>query len=192
MKRIVCLFLSLSFLLAFAACAGQRGSEANAATPEPTAPPPAENVALFPDAAMFCEITGFDPDTPYGDGAFGSTCILRAESAFDAAQKPLGYVIVLENRDAYNPPLTLALGIKPGGMTAGIVFIALNETPGKGSLADDPAFRDQFADRRVGSFLLNGTGEDAVDAITGATWTSKAVVNAVNAGLDFYRTVIRP
>ncbi len=192
MKRIVCLFLSIAFLLAFAACAEPRGPEANAATPEPTAPPPAENLALFPDAAAFSGIAGSDPDTPYGDGMFGNTYILRAESAFGDALNPLGYVIVVENRDAFIPPLTLALGLMPGGKTVGIVFVVLNETPGKGSRADDPAFKDQFADRRVESFLLYGTGEDGVDAISGATITSKAVVNAVNAGLDFYRSVIRP
>ena len=34
--------------------------------------------------------------------------------------------------------------------------------------------------------------ENGVDAISGATVTSKAVVNAVNAGLDFYRAAIAP
>ena len=34
-------------------------------------------------------------------------------------------------------------------------------------------------------------GEDQISAITGATVTSTAVTNALNAGLDFYETVLK-
>ncbi len=157
----------------------------------------AEDLALFPEAASFEAIETVDPqENYYGDGEFGSTRILRAEALYDAAKEPLGYVIVLENRNAYNPPLTLALGIRPDGTTAGIVFLELNETPGKGSLANEPTFRDQFTDRSVDDLLENRNpwngNIEGLDAISGATVTSKAVFNAVSAGLDFYRTAIAP
>ena len=90
-------------------------------------------------------------------------------------------MFAITNRNAYNPPLKLALGVDPDGNILKIAFIELNETPGKGSKADEPAFKDQF----IGQADTSG-----VDTMSGATVTSKAVLNAVNAGLDFFRNVI--
>lgn len=126
----------------------------------------------------------------YGGGKFGSTTVDEALEAVDANGNTVGYVFSITNRNAYNPPLKLALGIAPDGTVIKIAFIELNETPGKGSLADEPKFKDQFNGRAVETFVLNGEGDSGIDAISGATVTSKAVLNAVNAGLDFFRNVI--
>ncbi len=112
---------------------------------------------------------------------YGTTTIEEAWEGVDENGNTVGYVLVLTNTDAYNPPLKLALGIAPDGKILKIDFIELNETPGKGSKAADPAFKDQFKDL---------TSTEDVDTITGATVTSKAVINAIDAGLDFFRKVI--
>ncbi len=125
----------------------------------------------------------------YGGGKFGSTTVDEVLEAVDANGNTVGYVFSVTNRNAYNPPLKLALGVKPDGTIMKIAFIELNETPGKGSIAAEPKFKDQFNDRKADAFVLNG-GETGIDAISGATVTSKAVLNAVNAGLDFFRNVI--
>ena len=117
----------------------------------------------------------------YGSGKFGTTTIDEVLEAVDANGNTVGYVFSVTNRNAYNPPLKLALGVDPDGKILKIAFIELNETPGKGSKADEPAFKDQF---------VGQTDTSAVDSMSGATVTSKAVLNAVNAGLDFFRTVI--
>ena len=42
--------------------------------------------------------------------------------------------------------------------------------------------------------MLKGGGasaEDEIDGISGCTYTSSAVTNAVNAGLDFYNNVLK-
>lgn len=153
---------------------------------------PPEITALFPDAVSVRKTEIEAADGPYGDGRFGSTYIVCTEIAEGAKGVVIGYAIVVTNHNAYNSPLTLAVGITPDGETTGIYFLELNETPGKGSLANEPAFRDQFTDRSVDAFILNGSDKNSVDAISGATVTSKAVVNAVNAGLDFCRTAIAP
>ncbi len=128
--------------------------------------------------------------TNYGSGKFGSTTIEQALRAVGANGETAGYVLVISNRNAYNPPIKLALGVDPEGRVNRISFIEINETPGKGSLADESKFKDQFSGKLADSFVLNGTGEDGIDAISGATVTTKAVLNAVNAGLDFFRNVI--
>ena len=117
----------------------------------------------------------------YGNGKFGSTTIDEVLEAVDANGNTVGYVFSISNRNAYNPPIKLALGVRPDGSIIRIAFIELNETPGKGSKADEPAFKDQF---------IGQTATDGVDVMSGATVTSKAVLNAVNAGLDFFQTVI--
>lgn len=192
LARAAALFLILLLLAAGTGCA--RRHRRNEAHAEPTATLPDGDLALFPEAASFEAIETVDPQESYYSD--GDTRILRAEALYDAAKTPLGYVIVLENRNAYNSPLTLALGIRPDGTTAGIVFLELNETPGKGSLANEPAFRDQFKDRSADDLLENRNPRngniEGLDVISGATVTSKAVFNAVSAGLDFYRTAIAP
>ena len=126
------------------------------------------------------EIAALNGET-YGGGKFGVTTIDEALEGVDANGNVVGYVLVITNKDAYNPPLKMALGIAPDGTILKIDFIELNETPGKGSKAAEPAFMDQFKER---------TSTEGIDTITGATVTSKAVLYAVDAGLDFFRNVI--
>jgi electron transport complex protein RnfG len=67
----------------------------------------------------------------------------------------------------------------------GLDFSAINETPGFGDNAKQPTFRSQFAQAPAGDLELTKIGDagkidDQIVAITGATVTSTAVVNAVN------------
>ena len=149
--------------------------------------PPPEILALFPDAVSVRKTEIEAADGPYGDGRYGSTYITRTEIAEDVKGVVVGYAIVVTNHNAYNPPLTLALGVTPEGVTTGIYFLEMNETPGMGTKADEPFFKEQFVGRSVESFTLFGEGADGVDAISGATVTSRAVLLAVNAALDYYR-----
>jgi electron transport complex protein RnfG len=64
-------------------------------------------------------------------------------------------------------------GIKVGGSD-------FSETPGLGAKAKDPEFMDQF----VGLTIPTQLGSDGLDAITGATITSRAVVEGVNAATE--------
>ena len=67
----------------------------------------------------------------------------------------------------------------------GIDFASINETPGFGDRAKQPYYRNQFAQAPADELKLVKTGDAAkidseIVAITGATVTSTAVVNAVN------------
>ena len=86
----------------------------------------------------------------------------------------------------------MALGLTPDGKVSKIAFTELNETAGLGMRADEDAFKDQFPGKSGSVSLVKGdAGEDQISAITGATVTSTAVTNALNAGLDFYETVLK-
>ena len=71
-------------------------------------------------------------------------------------------------------------------------MLSIGETTGLGMEArDNPAFRKQFLDKDVQAFSVVKTepaAEDQIQAITGATITSKAVNGAVNTVLYMDRT----
>jgi Na+-transporting NADH:ubiquinone oxidoreductase subunit C len=76
------------------------------------------------------------------------------------------------------------VGYRADGALAGIAFTAQNETPGLGARIEEDWFREQFPGKRPPLRLeAEGTrsGEPgAIDAITGASITSRAVRDLVN------------
>ena len=142
------------------------------------------------DQALF-ELNG----ATYGTG-FGRVRIEEALIGRDAEGNTAGYVVRVTTADGFDGDITLVVGLNPEGRVNGIAFTALNETPGMGMRCAEPAFKDQFNDRDVTSFRLNKSGasdnsDDGIDAVSGASISSSAVVNAVNAGLDFFHSVMK-
>ena len=121
--------------------------------------------------------------------SFGKVKINEAVVGKAADGSIAGYAVSVTSSEGYEGDITLSLGVKPDGTVNGITYTELNETPGKGSLCGEPAFMDQFSGRNVAKFILLKDGgasqETEIDGVSGATWSSKASVNAVNAGLDF-------
>ena len=83
----------------------------------------------------------------------------------------------------FNGKVTMMVGVS-GGKVTGVSVISHPETPGLGAgaaadSAKGDAFRSQFAGGD--EFAVGGN----VDAISGATITSKAVTTGVNAAVDF-------
>jgi hypothetical protein len=76
-----------------------------------------------------------------------------------------------------------------------ISFTELNETAGMGMRVDEDEWKAQFAGVNTDSFTLNKAGGSTaageIDSVSGASTTSGAVVNAVNAGLDFFHSTVK-
>jgi len=82
----------------------------------------------------------------------------------------------------------------------GAYFDHASETPGLGGkIKDDPAFRAQFAGKKVlygeeraFNIVKGGANgmENGIDAITGATMTSKGVDEAINVWLGAYKNYV--
>ena len=153
---------------------------AAAAAAYKTVLPGAEN---FESAASKVEL--LDGEV-YGSG-FGRVYINDAQIGKDADGKVVGWAVSVTSGDGYDGNVTLSLGVSADGKINGISFTELHETPGKGMLCGEPEFMNQFAGKDAGGLTL---GTD-IDGITGVTRTSRAVVNAVNAGLDFINTQLR-
>ena len=115
--------------------------------------------------------------------------------AKDAAGNVVGYVISVTNSEGYDGDITISLGINADGSVNSIAFTELHETPGMGMQCGDDAFKNQFNGRTVDEFVLlkagGGTAPEEIDSVSGCSTTSGAVVKAVNAGLDFYRNVMK-
>ncbi len=81
------------------------------------------------------------------------------------------------------------LGIAADGKTlTGIVFTAHSETPGLGGRIDEDWFKEQFRGLTVPASgamsLKDAGGAGDIDAITGATFTSRSVLSLVNGTLE--------
>ena len=126
---------------------------------------------------------------------YGRAYINEAYVGVDASGETVGYVIRATSSDGFDGDVSMAIGLNAEGAINGIDFTELNETPGMGMRVADADFKDQFNGRTVRQFTLNKAGgsteEDQIDTVTGASTTSGAVVNAVNAALDFFYSTVK-
>ncbi len=80
--------------------------------------------------------------------------------------------------------LTLMVGYSADGTIRGVRIVSHSETPGLGArVKDDPAHLGQYTGKS-GTLKLNKDGGTDVDAISGATISSRAVNQAVNQATD--------
>lgn len=91
--------------------------------------------------------------------------------------------------NGFGGQIHLMVGIDHTGKVTGVAVISHAETPSLGAVAGENsskgiAFREQF----VGLSDTAAVGSE-VDAITGATITSKAVTEGVNLALEFAKTL---
>ena len=82
--------------------------------------------------------------------------------------------------------ITMMVGVSVDGKVLGISIISHAETPGLGAVAAQNtdkgvAFRDQFVGLMEG--ITIGDGDNQIDSLSGATISSQAIVDGVNAAL---------
>lgn len=139
----------------------------------------------------------------FGIDTAGSTAEVLSRFDSQVKAKALSGIDVYTQVDAQGKTLALAvpfegaglwgringyLGVSPDLKTIkGVVFTSQNETPGLGGRIDELAYREQFrgiAIKPGTPLTYGGAGRDRIDAITGATLTSKAVLQMLNELLD--------
>lgn len=123
------------------------------------------------------------------NGVTIDNCLLATKD-----DQTVGHVITTTTHDGYGGDITIVVGINTSGEIEGIEILSIDETVGLGMRAkSDPSFKEQFLNKAVSYFTLTKTGassDDEVDALSGATITSTAYTNAVNATLYFYNNGI--
>ena len=115
--------------------------------------------------------------------------VMRAE---DQSGETLGYAFTVVTSEGYGGDIQFSMGVQNDGTLNGISILSIGETAGLGMNADTPAFKDQFVGKQVEKlqYTKNGaTQDDEIYAISGATVTTNAMTNGVNAGLCAFRVM---
>lgn len=100
----------------------------------------------------------------------------------------LGHVLTITTSEGYGGEIVISLGIRNDKMVNGFEVLTINETPGLGAKANTMQFKEQFANKNVEAFVYTKVGKKSnneIDAISGATITTNAMTNVVNAGVYF-------
>ncbi|MCU6693831.1 Na(+)-translocating NADH-quinone reductase subunit C [uncultured Blautia sp.] len=152
---------------------------------------------VFTDAAAFEEVemddtliqTIRDQLDQEGYKAQSIEEVMRAE---DQSGEMLGYAFTVVTSEGYGGDIRFSMGVQNDGTLNGISILSIGETAGLGMNADTPAFKDQFVGKQVEKlqYTKNGaTQDDEINAISGATVTTNAMTNGINAGLCAFRVM---
>jgi len=137
-------------------------------------------LAVFPQAASFEELSA--------DFITGETPNIKsAHKALDNNGKMIGLVAISFSR-GYAGDIEIMSGISLDRVVYAIKILSDNETPGLGKKVGEASFISRLVQRTPGLlFSVKKTDQNTnvVDAVTGATISSKAVVDASNSALDF-------
>lgn len=108
--------------------------------------------------------------------------------------KVAGYAIKVAPK-GYAGPIEMMVGISNDGKITGIKILAHGETPGLGANAPSENFSGQYKNKPISPELavVKGTAskENEIQAITGATITSRAVTSGVNEAVKFYTSNLK-
>ncbi len=119
---------------------------------------------------------------------YSGITIDQINKAIDSQGEMLGYNITVTTTQSYKDYITLVVGYSLEGIIQGIELTTITETAGLGMNAQKPEYRTQYLNKNVAKYVVTKTGatsDEQIDALSGATITSRAVTNAVNAGIGF-------
>ena len=149
--------------------------------------------AVFADAASFETVTsGEDTDLEsyLDENGYKAQNIDEVMLAKDDQGNELGYAFTVTTAEGYGGDIQFAMGVQDDGTLNGISILSISETAGLGMRATTDDFKNQFKDKNVEKFTYTKTGatsDDEIDALSGATITTNAMTNRVNAGLAAFR-----
>lgn len=103
-------------------------------------------------------------------------------------QQVTGFGLTSAVKTGYGGYFSIVFGITPDDALSHVRVLESAETPGLGSKASNPSFIDQFDGKPLDfDFRVTKDG-GGVDAITGATITSRAVCKALSQGIEAYNS----
>ena len=143
---------------------------------------------VFQDATDFRALELSMPETEKG-GEKAAATINDVSQAVGDDGTVLGYVLDITTHEGYNGDIQFTMGIRMDGTVNGISLLSIAETPGLGMKAEE-VLKPQFAEKKVGQFMYTKAGAtmaEEIDAISGATITTNALVNGVNTGLNCFK-----
>lgn len=110
--------------------------------------------------------------------------------------KVVGLVVTVVAGDGYAGDIKFSVGVSSEGEYLGTSILSIGETAGLGMrVKTDPSFLAQFKNVVTDQFILvkdgsgAAAGDEKIDAISGSTVTSKAMLRGVNAALIAYKQI---
>lgn len=106
----------------------------------------------------------------------------RYTEAYDAQDMPLGKVLNVA-AEGYSSKINALVGIDNGNKITGVEIISQQETPGLGTKIAEKSFLGQFMGKTIDGLRIKKDG-GKIDAVTGATISSRAITDSVRAAIE--------
>ncbi|MBU1004993.1 MAG: RnfABCDGE type electron transport complex subunit G [Nanoarchaeota archaeon] len=103
-------------------------------------------------------------------------------TAYDSKGNSVGKVLSVAAK-GYSSVINAVVGIDNEGKITGIEVISQQETPGLGAKIVESSFLNQFIGKSPEDVVINKDG-GKIDAITGATISSRAITNGVRQAIE--------
>lgn len=103
----------------------------------------------------------------------------------------VGYIVQGEYR-GYGGLVPAMVGISHDGKILGVTVLDNDETPGLGKKVEEEGFLGQFKDASSDKHFAHGdvgADEQELDAVSGATYSSVAVLKDVNLAMDVFHQI---
>ena len=152
---------------------------------------------VFADAASFEEEASFDAEaaaTVIAASEYPNDEITAVNKALDGSGNVLGYVINVTSHEGSQADISFSVGIQNDGTLNGYSITAISETPGLGVLVQEEPFYSQFQGKAEESYSVVKSApaaDNEIQAVTGATISSRAITNGVNACLVYFRDALQ-
>lgn len=106
-----------------------------------------------------------------------------------ADKKGSGYILKAVRR-GYSSNIETLIALRPDFSIAAVKVLSQAETPGLGSLIETEKFTKQFICLTGKAIAVNKDG-GAIDAVTGATISSRAVANSVYSEIEIFKQALK-
>lgn len=147
----------------------------------------------FPEAQLFEEDGEFsDAEAEKIIKNSYPNCLIETSMyAFDADMNVLGYVLKVISTDGYSGNISFLVGVKLDGTINAVSLLEIKESAGLGMNAE-AVLIPQYEGKPVAIFDVTKAGatkENEIDAISGATITTDAINNGVNAAVSYFNVM---
>lgn len=149
--------------------------------------------AAFPEAVFFEEDGNFSESEAEKiiKDSYPNSVIETSMYAFDSNMNVLGYVLQVVSTDGYSGNISFLVGLKLDGTINAVSLLEIKESAGLGMNAE-AVLIPQYKGKPIAIFEVTKAGatkENEVDAISGATITTDAINNGVNAAISYFNVM---
>ena len=152
--------------------------------------------SVFAEADSF-EVREFDQKEAEKISSKFGKCTIDEVVEAKKGDEMIGYIITVTDGEGYAGNIQFTVGVNAEGKVTGVSFLTIAESPGLGMNArDDASFTQQYTKpaEPVEQFEVVKTepsSDNQIQALSGATITSKAVTGGVNAALAYFSQVLK-